>query len=240
MLDDLSPEVLAEALPDRQIHVYPTIVSTEADAMAKARAGAPAGTLVVAAHQLSARHRPNRPWRPSADTSLSFSMVARPVMPPLRAGVLYLAATAALAEALGERQETSIEWPDEVMIGDDVAAYVGIHRETSVKGLEWALVNAMIRAADPPRADLLARAVAALEDRLALPPDELLADWLPRCRTIGRVVEATLYPIGAGRKTGGQAKGVRPTGYLVLETASGKDAGVSPFDIAGIEFPFTA
>lgn len=237
VFDDLSPDALAGALPDRRIHFYPTIVSTEADAMSKARAGAPEGTLVVAAFQLSARARPQRPWRPG-DSSLSFSVVVRPKMPPLRAGILYMAATAAIAAVLGE--EAAIEWPDEVFAGDELAAHVGIHRETSVRGLEWALVNIMVRDAPPPRAELLARLVTALEERLARPPADLVAEWLPRCRTIGRVLNASLYPIGAGRKVAGRATGARPTGYLVLETGSGKETGVSPFDLASLEFPFTA
>lgn len=231
---DLSEEALAAALPGREIHFYPTVVSTEADAMARSRAGAPEGTLVVADYQISARSRPGRRWRNSPGSSLSCSLVMRPRMPPLRGGILYLVATAAVADVAGAA--ATIEWPDEVYVAGELAGVIGVHLEVSVKGLEWAVISAMLPRADPPRPALVARLVNAIEARYRLPPDELVAGWLPRCRTIGRAASAVLYPIGAGRKAAGRAIGVRPNGALILETGEGKDQALPPYELSSLEF----
>ncbi|HWH34036.1 MAG TPA: hypothetical protein VNT56_01805 [Acidimicrobiales bacterium] len=56
-VDDLSAGVLAAALPDRPLRSYPAPLSTEADALAWARAGAPVGAVVVADYQAAPRGR---------------------------------------------------------------------------------------------------------------------------------------------------------------------------------------
>ena len=59
--DDLSAEALAAVLPGRPIRAYPALLSTEADALAWARAGAPSGALVAAAYQAAPRCRAGLP-----------------------------------------------------------------------------------------------------------------------------------------------------------------------------------
>lgn len=230
---DLSPELLAEAMPGREVHVYPSLVSTESDALARAKAGAPEGTVVVADYQISARSRPRRPWRNTPGGSLSFSLVLRPALPPVRGGWLYIVATAAVADVLGP--DAVVEWPDEIYAHGDLAGRIGIHLEATVRGLEWALVNVMIPRAESPRTALLARLVTALEARARMPADEVLAAWLPRCATIGRTVSAASYPIGAERRVEGRAVGARPNGALLVEVSPGREVPVRPHDLASID-----
>lgn len=52
---DLSAHALAEALPGRPVRSYPAMLSTEADALAWARAGADDGAVVVAGYQAAPR-----------------------------------------------------------------------------------------------------------------------------------------------------------------------------------------
>ena len=229
---DISAEALNQALPGRDISFYPTMVSTEADALSRARAGAPEGSLVVAEYQISARSRPRRPWTNAQGTSLSCSLILRPAVAPLRGGWLYLVATAALADILGE--EAVIDWPDEVWRNDEVAGRVSIHLEATVRGLEWAVVNVMLPVADPPRTALLVRIVDAIESRYRVPPPEMLEHWLTRSRTIGRTVRAVLYPIGAGREVTGVAVTARPNGTLVLDV-NGRQEGIRPHEVSSVD-----
>jgi BirA family biotin operon repressor/biotin-[acetyl-CoA-carboxylase] ligase len=229
---ELTKEVLEAALPGRDIHFYPTVVSTEADAMARCRTGAAPGTLVVAEHQISARSRPRRPWF-EAPRSLSFSLVMRPLIAPIRAGILYLVATAAVAQ-IGS-PELQLEWPDEAYDGDQIAARVSVHVESTVRGVEWALINVMLIAPLGPREEQLARLVDAIEATSGLPPELLLADWLPRCRTIGRRVKAVLYPVGAGRIVEGRAVGARSNGSLLIDVGAERHVPIAPDRIASIE-----
>ena len=223
-------QAVGEALPDRPLHVFPVIVSTEADAMAWARAGAPEGALVVSAQQVAPRSRPRRPWPAGTERSVSFTLVLRPDLPPVRGGILNLAATAGIADALGAGAE--IEWPDEVYAGDRRAGLVSVHVEQTVRGLEWALVNVMLTDAGPSRAAALAQVVQAIERRYRQPGDQLIAAWTSRCRTIGRSVTAMLFPIGRERSVSGRATGVRATGALVIEDGAGRQQGVRPHELA--------
>lgn len=230
---DLSEEALSQALPGRRIRSYASIVSTEADAMAQCRAGAPEGTLIVADYQIAARSRPRRPWRSLAGNSISFSLVMRPQLPPVRAGILYVVATAGVAAACGEA--ATIDWPDEVYTGDHLSAQIGVHLEVTVRGVEWAAISCLVHAAKPPRAPLLARIVDAIETRYRVPPADLVAEWSARCRTIGRTAAIVTYPIGAGREIEGRATGVRLNGSLLLDVGAAHELAVAPHELASIE-----
>lgn len=201
--------------------------------MGWARSGAPEGSLVVAAQQISARARPRRPWPSGGENGVSFTLVVRPDLAPARGGILHVAATAGIADALGPA--TEIEWPDEVYAGDQLVGLVSVHLEQTVRGLEWALINVMLPEAVPPRAPTLARVVDAVERRYRQPPAELVEEWTPRCRTIGRAVTATLYPIGRERRVSGRAVGIRTTGALTVEDATGRQQGIRPHELAAWE-----
>jgi BirA family transcriptional regulator, biotin operon repressor / biotin---[acetyl-CoA-carboxylase] ligase len=234
---DLSPDALAAALPGRPVRAYPALLSTDADAQAWARAGGPAGALVVADYQASPRGRGGLPWRVEPGRGLGFSLLVRPALPAGCDGWLYVVATVALAD-LGPA-DTSVAWPDEVHSAAGRWAAVGVHARTGAHAGDrgdWAVLSALIEAARPPRAALLAAAVTALEQRLVAPVETVLADYLRRCRTIGRPVRAHLVPLGpAGRTIEGTATAVRRNGGLVVETATGGRAVIPPADLGALE-----
>src|SRR5919109_1184709 len=129
---DLSADSLAAALPGRAVRTYPALLSTEADALAWARSGAPAGALVVADYQASPRGRAGLEWRVRPGGDLAFSLVLRPDLPAEREGWLYRVAASGLADVAGE--EATIQWPDEVRRGETRGAGVGIHVELGPAG----------------------------------------------------------------------------------------------------------
>lgn len=224
---DLAPAELARALPGRPLRAYPALLSTQADALAWARAGAPDGALVVADYQASPRGRAGFEWQTAPGTGLGFSLVLRPRLPVGREGWPYVAAAEAIAGVLGE--SATLAWPDEVRAGGGRAAALSVDAEPGAGRLSWAVVNVLVPAAEPPRAPLLARLVEAICERCAAPSAPVLAAYLRRCETLGRRVRARLVPLGpAGTAVEGTAATVLPDGALVIETDEGRRVAVPP------------
>ena len=229
---DLSAEALAEAMPGRPMRTYQALISTEADALAWARAGAPDGAVVVANHQTSPRGRAGTPWRTFPGQGLGFSLILRPELPPHREGWLYTVAASGVADALGEG--ATIAWPDEVRADGDHAGAVAVRSSAGVTAFEWVVINVLVPEAAPPRAPLLRGIVEAIEARQRSSSEAVLADYLPRCETIGRPLRVRL--MGAGhQRVEGRAVDARDDGALVLETAPEKRGGVRPGDVYRIE-----
>ena len=234
---DLSPEALGEAMPGRAVRKYTAMLSTESDARAWARAGAPDGALVVADHQSAPRGRAEWPWTVTPGRDLGFSLILRPQLRPEREGWLYTVAASAVADVLGE--EATIEWPDEVRVDGARAGVVAVRAALGVAGFEWAVVNVLLVEAQAPRAALVARVVEAIEERCRSSPDAVLADYLPRCQTIGRRVRARLT--GPARlQVTGQAVSTREDGALVIEREEGERVGVRPQDLNVLEADVSA
>lgn len=227
MSGDLAAEALAPLLGGRPLRTYRAVLSTEAVALAWAREGAPGGAVVVADYQASPRGRGGWPWAVTSGSGLGFSIVLRPALPEEREGWLYTAATVALAGIHGG--DARIEWPADVHVGGRWAGGVGVQTEAAGGALAWAVLTVLLAQAEPPRGALLAAAVAALEERLGAPEDEVLAEHRERCRTIGRTVRLRLVPMGpAGAQVAGEAATTLSDGALVVVTAEGRRVAVTP------------
>jgi BirA family biotin operon repressor/biotin-[acetyl-CoA-carboxylase] ligase len=230
--DDLTVEALAKVMPGRAARSYPALLSTQAEALAWARAGAPPGALVVADYQASPRGRGGLEWESSAGRGLGFSLVLRPRLPAPREGWLYVAATCALADVLGGR----IEWPDEVRARDERVGAVGIEVGLGAVLTDWAVVNVRVVDASPPRTELLAQVIETIEARCESATTPVLADFLRRCDTIGRSVRARMLPLGPGGVVvTGKAARVLADGALVLEQNDGPAIAVRPQNLGLLE-----
>jgi BirA family biotin operon repressor/biotin-[acetyl-CoA-carboxylase] ligase len=226
-VDDLSTDAVAAALPDRPIRVYPALLSTQADALAWARAGAPEGSLVVADYQASPRGRAGLEWRVEPGTSLGFSLILHPSLSAEREGWLYTIATSAVADFFGEK--AAIAWPDEIRVNGEVVAAVGVDVELGPEGTEWAVVNILIQQSSRPRPVALGRIVESIERRYRSVPAEVLNDYLPRLLTMGRRVSARLIPLGPGGVAiTGEAVGCLMDGALLIENDNGRRVAVRP------------
>jgi BirA family biotin operon repressor/biotin-[acetyl-CoA-carboxylase] ligase len=231
---DLSAEALADLLRDRPIRAYPAILSTHADALAWARAGAPEGALVVAEYQASPRGRGGLEWNVPQERSLAFSLILRPRLPAPREGWLYIPSACGIADAVGADAVTI--WPDEVMRSGRRAGAVAIQAEVGPVLTEWAVVSVLAEDVEPPRAPVLARALEAIEARYRSPNVPVLADYLRRCATIGRRVRARLIPMGpAGPIVIGKAVNVLTDGALVVERDDGARVSVRPQNLGLLE-----
>jgi BirA family biotin operon repressor/biotin-[acetyl-CoA-carboxylase] ligase len=108
------------------------VASTNDEALTRARAGAPEGTLVVARRQTAGRGRRGRAWE-SPLGNLHLSLILRPAAGIAAAGAVGFAAALAAREAIvrglppGRRVE--LKWPNDVLI--DGAKAAGILIETA-------------------------------------------------------------------------------------------------------------
>lgn len=94
--------------------------STNADLLAAARAGAPAGTVLVAETQTAGRGRLDRSWQSQPGAALTYSVLLRPArVPPARRGWLPLLTGVAVASALRSSAGVgaSLKWPNDVLAG---------------------------------------------------------------------------------------------------------------------------
>ena len=92
--------------------------STNADLLAAARAGAPAGTVLVAEAQTAGRGRLDRSWQSQPGAALTYSVLLRPArVPPARRGWLPLLTGVAVASALRSSAGVgaSLKWPNDVL-----------------------------------------------------------------------------------------------------------------------------
>jgi BirA family transcriptional regulator, biotin operon repressor / biotin---[acetyl-CoA-carboxylase] ligase len=230
---DLSPEALAEAMPGRPARSYPALLSTNAEAGAWARAGAPGGAVVVADYQAAPRGRGGLPWSCRPGRDLGFSLVLRPSLAPDDEGWVFVAAAVAVADVLGE--DTEIAWPDHVRRGGRVVADVAGHAGLGGGGVAWAVLDMLVHDAQAPRGPLLARLAAAAE-AVQEPDGEVLARYRERCATLGTEVVAHLVPTWPdGVRISGTASTVLQDGALVVEEAPpGRRVAVRPQHLARI------
>lgn len=90
--------------------------STNADLLAAAATGAPAGTVLVAELQSGGRGRLGRSWTSPAGAGLTCSILLRPAPPMPTWGWLPLLTGLALARTLGSAAR--LKWPNDVLFGD--------------------------------------------------------------------------------------------------------------------------
>ena len=235
MSADLVADTLAPQLAGRPFRAYPALLPTERESMAWARSGGPAGAVVVADYQASPRGRGGWPWQVRPGRGLGFSMVLRPDLPPEREGWLYVVASVALADELGD---VGFGWPETVTTpdGGTVLARLGTFVHLGPARIEWAVTTVLVETADPPRGPLLGRLAAAVEARSAQPADEVLQYYTARCTTLGRFVRARMIPLGpGGLSVAGEAVDVLADGALVLRTARGNRIAVRPPNLGLLE-----
>ncbi len=235
---DLSAQAVAGALGERPVRAYPALLSTEAVAMAWAREGAASGATVVADYQASPRGRGGLPWTVRQGHGLGFTVILRPELPPDREGWPYVPALLALHDVVGA-DVSGLAWPDTVCSATGtVLARLGVYVELGPARTEWVTATVLVEDASPPRAPLLSRLLAVLEERLATPAEQVLADYLPLCTTLGQQRRARLIPMGpGGPEVSGEAVDVLADGALVLLTPRGNRVAVPPHNLGLLEDP---
>src|SRR3954452_9704987 len=96
--------------------------STNADALALARQGAPEGIVLVADHQTAGRGRQGRTWEAPAGASLLTTILLRP--PAAVAGLVTMAVALAASDAVADVAgfEPRLKWPNDLVWPGDGSA----------------------------------------------------------------------------------------------------------------------
>jgi BirA family transcriptional regulator, biotin operon repressor / biotin---[acetyl-CoA-carboxylase] ligase len=226
--------------------------STNADLLALARQGEPAGAVLVADHQRAGRGRLGRTWQAPPGASLLVSVLLRPgpsANPHGATQAVALAARTACDRLAGVRAD--LKWPNDLLVGGRKLAGILAEAVVSGAGVEAVVVGMglNVRWGDGVPAELAERMVSLnhLTDRLVdrdalleaflaeltrrvaqweLDPGELVADYRDALTTVGQTVRVE-QPAGV---LVGMATGVTDDGHLVVE-ADGRRHEISAGDV---------
>ncbi|MCC6905524.1 MAG: biotin--[acetyl-CoA-carboxylase] ligase [Anaerolineae bacterium] len=238
------------------ISYFEQIDSTNTYLRGLAERGAPEGTLAIADEQTAGRGRMGRRWDAAAGTSLLFSLIFRPTLPPEQASRLVMACGLGIAGACDSRlpEPVQVKWPNDLLITG--RKFTGILPESGITAgrLGWVVVgmgvnvNLQIDPASPyaPISISLLMATGRVYDRAELLADileriaawyrqverpALLDAWRARCSTLGqrvRLREAT-------GEIEGIAEDIDPGGGLWLREDGGTHRLLSAGEVTVIK-----
>jgi len=232
----------------RAMRGFETVGSTNTEATAWARAGAAEGSVVVTEYQSAGRGRHGRTWDAQKGQNLMFSVVLRPTLEADRLGLITVAASVAVAEAIDafvSPHRATLKWPNDVLL--EGRKTCGMLLESSLSGQQAAEVvvlgvglnvnqtafpDALADTATSlrlttgrpvPRAALFARLLRHLETRY----DAVQAGNDAAVRgafhdRFDALHEQVSFRVpGTGRTIAGTVQGITETGALRLRTADG-------------------
>ena len=219
--------------------------STNDDARALARAGAPHMTVVVADTQSAARGRLGRSWISDPNQALNASWIVRPERPVDGWTVIPLLAGVSAATAVEERAhvDARLKWPNDLFVGARKLAGILTEAEVPQFIVVGLGMNVLQQSFDGERAetatsiaieggmrldrpDLLAATLAHFNDGLR-DPLKALDRYRHLCLTIGQTVRIER---ATGDPVSGFARAIDDTGALVVETARG-DVRIASGDV---------
>lgn len=246
--DPLDPAALQRRLTPpsgawRRVEVVATTGSTNADVAGLARAGEPAGAVLVAGHQSAGRGRRGRVWIAPPGTSVAISALVQPHVPARRWTWLPLLAGLAVVEGLGACAGVAgrLKWPNDVMVAGRKVCGILAERVETPTGSMCVLgmgINVHLTEADlpvpsatslallglpvtPPRTEVAAAVLSSLARVLGdwtHDPEPVAAAYQAVSDTVGREVRVIL---AQDHTVAGRALGVDADGRLQLQTAAG-------------------
>jgi len=258
--DPVVPEALAPRLVPPlagPLRWSPETGSTNDLVAERARAGDAEGLVIGTDHQTAGRGRRGREWRETPGEGLLFSVLLRPPVAPVAAGLLPLVVAVGVADGLAAAgaREVAIAWPNDVLLsgrkvggilcelalhGDRVAhavAGIGLNVHGApppAPGGRW--VPGAVAEAVPEvvRGELLVAVLGALGARLDAwyggDAEGIRDAFARRDHLAGRVIQvATPHEELLGR-----GAGIDGAGRLRLRTASG-DVVLGAGEVTGVD-----
>ena len=223
-----------------RVEVLAEAPSTNAVVADRARQGEEPGLVLVTEHQTAGRGRLDRSWETPARTSLTFSVLLQPDVPPSEWAWLPLLTGYAVQAALGDRlPDVALKWPNDVLVEDRKVAGIlvervetpsgpmavvgtGINVDQTLDELPVAMATSVVLESGEPvdRTELLGMVLGSLHSLQGLLGDlgALRTAYGDVCSTLGRTVDVHL-PSGEVRR--GEALDVDAGGRLVVSSADG-------------------
>lgn len=135
--------VLSGTIFAGKLHFSPVTGSTNTDALAAARSGAPNGSVYLTDEQQAGRGRGNHAWHSSAGEGLYVSVLLRPDIPSARLPLLPLVAGLAAADAIRANTDLDIDlrWPNDLLIGPRKAGGILVEAQSEGSSVAFAVVG---------------------------------------------------------------------------------------------------
>jgi BirA family biotin operon repressor/biotin-[acetyl-CoA-carboxylase] ligase len=243
-------------LPLGEIRYFPSLGSTNDEALAWAAQGAPDLSLVIADEQTSGRGREGRKWFTPPGSALAFSLLLRPTANETQyiSRIVGLAALAVSDVLRSYSLNVEIKWPNDILVngrkvagilvesvwnGNEVdCSIIGIGLNVSSEAVPpqemlafpaISMEEALAGEAVPPREMVLhdiLRALLAWRPRLT--SDELISEWENQLAFRGSMVEVTRRE---GEPVRGLVSSLAPDGSLILQDAHGNPITVRFGDV---------
>ena len=138
-----------------KLRFLPVTGSTNSDAMAAARKGAPHGTVIFADEQTAGRGRGDHAWQSAAGQGLYVSVILRLPLPAPCLPLLPLAGGLAAAEAIRAASGLTVDlrWPNDLLLGPCKTGGILAEAQTDAGALAFAAmgigINVHQRSFDP-------------------------------------------------------------------------------------------
>ena len=237
-----------------KLHFSAVTDSTNNDALAAARNGAPHGSVYFADEQMAGRGRGDHAWHSAAGEGLYVSVLLRPQIPAARLALLPLVAGLAAADAIRSTSDLTVDlrWPNDLLIGPRKTGGILVGAHTEGSAVTFAVVgigiNVHQRSFDPslstaatsldteadrrnPRQHLLVSLLKSLERETLALADATAEETIPK-----RVEQASTWVRGRNvevhgpQACSGVTAGLDGHGFLLVRT----DAGMVTVQTGGI------
>jgi BirA family transcriptional regulator, biotin operon repressor / biotin---[acetyl-CoA-carboxylase] ligase len=228
-----------------KLHFVRSTGSTNSDAIAAAREGAPHGSVYFADEQLAGRGRGDHGWISVAGEGLYVSVLLRPQIPASRLALLPLATGLAAAESIRAVSglDVDLRWPNDLLIGPRKAGGILVEANLESKGLSYAVVGIGINVHQqtfPPglatlgtsldleagraisRHTLLVALLKSLEHEASALADATAAKEVPaRVEIASTWIRGRNVQVHGPQSCTGVTAGLDENGFLRVATASG-------------------
>jgi BirA family biotin operon repressor/biotin-[acetyl-CoA-carboxylase] ligase len=228
-----------------KLHFSHVTGSTNTDAVAAARLGAPHGSVYFSDEQQSGRGRGDHAWISAASEGLYVSALLRPQIPAARLAFLPFAAGLAAADAIRAVSGLTVDlrWPNDLLIGPRKAGGILVEAGNDSKGQPYAVVGIginMHQRAFPPdlatpatsldletkrhiarQALLLALLKSLQQEALALANPDAAREIAARVEKASTWMRGRSVEVHGPQACSGVTAGLDENGFLRVATAAG-------------------
>jgi len=133
----------AHSIYSGKFHYTVVTGSTNTDALAAARAGAPHGSVFFTDEQTAGRGRGDHGWQSAAGQGLYVSVILRPSIAVADMPLIPLVAGLAAAQAIGitAARQVDLRWPNDLLIGDRKTGGILVESKTESGAPGFAVVG---------------------------------------------------------------------------------------------------
>jgi BirA family biotin operon repressor/biotin-[acetyl-CoA-carboxylase] ligase len=228
-----------------KLHYSSITGSTNSDALAAARSGAPHGTVFIADEQYAGRGRGDHGWHSAAGEGLYVSVLLRPQVTAARLPLIPLAAGLAAGEAIRAIAALTVDlrWPNDLLIGPRKVGGILVEAHSEGSSVTYAVVGIGINvhqqsfAADLStpatsldieagrrisRQSLLVALLKSLERETLTLEDEQAAELIPtRVEQVSTWIRGKSVEVHGPQSCSGVTAGMDKHGFLLVRTNAG-------------------